>query len=180
MTKMEKCVAGLGVCISGLLVFAIGAFNGAGGTAPKTTAQSASAPRPATSLQNQSPGFGQGQAQSDPKTASRAVPTQIDPLPANATFIPDGNLQQLSMMVNLASAVNQQPDKTRWTEAVTVAQKLLNGPCDCAQRVWLKHFVEMGNYALSDSTDQYRDTAKLMATLGRNDTEAMALSRKAN
>ena len=81
-------------------------------------------------------------------------------------------------MVNLAGARDQTPDKNQWTQALPIAQKLMDGPCDCAQKVWLKHFIEMGNYALTDSIDQYRETGGLMATLGRNDTQAMALSKK--
>ena len=157
MTKMEKYIAGMGVCISGLLVFAVAAFNGSNDKTSKTTAQSAPAFNGTTSLQNQAPDFRQSPAlHSAPATSAPVVVAQIDPLPANATYVPDGNLQQLSVMVNLAEATVQAPDKKQWTEAVAVAQKLMEGPCDCAQRVWLKNFIAMGNYALSGSTSQYQ------------------------
>lgn len=93
--------------------------------------------------------------------------------------IPDKYLEQLSIVVNLAGAREQAPDKNVWKAVLPAAQKLMDGPCDCAQKVWLKHFIEMGNYALSDSDIQYHETASLLATLGRNDDQAMALSKKA-
>jgi hypothetical protein len=37
----------------------------------------------------------------------------------------------------------------------------------------------MGNFALSNSDDHYREYATLMATLGRNDEHAMAISHRA-
>jgi hypothetical protein len=119
-------------------------------------------------------------AQSFSQASAAAAVAQINPLPANATYIPDEKLLQLSLMVNLAVAKDQAPDKNLWKEIMPAAQKLMDGPCDCAQKVWLKHFLEMGDFALSNSLDQYHETAKLMTTLGRNDEQAMALSKKQN
>jgi len=115
----------------------------------------------------------------DSGTSSPVASEQIAVIPANATSIPDASLYRLSMMVNLAEARDHRPDKAQWEQAVVIAGKLLEGPCDCEQKNWLKHFVEMGNYALSNS-DEYYKSAQLMATLPRNDNEAMALSHKAD
>lgn len=183
MTTIEKCVVGLGACVSALLLWAIIAASGTGQNKPsQTTSQIAPISTVAKSPRDHASSFGESVAlRSVPETTSaRPDVEQSNPLPANATSVPDANLLQLGRMVNLASARDQQPDKNQWTRAVSVAEKLLEGPCDCAQRVWLKHFVEMGNYAISDSNGEYHETAMLMATLGRNNREAMALSQKPN
>ena len=104
----------------------------------------------------------------------------IPALPANATSVPDDNILTLARFVDLPNSAEHHPDKKRWSQAITAAEKLAQGPCDCAQRNWLTHFIEMGNFALSDSESDYRESAKLMATLGRNDEHAMALSKRSN
>jgi len=171
MTKIQKTYAGFGVGISALLVIAFGInslHRPDTSKAPKTTSQTAG---PASNAPQQS--LSQGSTQ---PSAAVAV-AQLTPLPANATNIPDENLLQLSLMVNLADAKDQAPDKNLWKAIIPAAQKLINGPCDCEQKIWLTHFLEMGDYALSDSLDKYHETARLMATLGRNDEQAMALSK---
>ena len=109
---------------------------------------------------------------------SSAQADAIAPLPANATSIPDEDLLRLAGMVDLAGASDHRPDKVRWTQALAAAEKLQAGPCDCEQRNWLNHFVEMGNYALSGADEGYAQSARLMATLGRNDRDAMAISHR--
>ena len=111
-----------------------------------------------------------------PSAAPEALET-IAPLPPNATSVPDEDLLKLSGMVELGSAQYDRPDKARWSQALPIASKLLHGPCDCEQRNWLNHFVGLGNEALSDANGQYYQDAKIMATLGRNDNDAMARSR---
>ena len=174
LTKMEKTFVGLGVGTTALLALGFGmvAFHGPyNGDAAKPAAQSAPA---ANSAGGQAPAL-QTVANTMPPAPNTAW---LEPLPANARTIPDHYLEELSAAVNLAGAREQPPDKGVWTEALPVAQKLMDGPCDCAQKVWLKHFIEMGNYALTDATRQYHETAGLMATLGRNDEQAMELSKK--
>jgi hypothetical protein len=178
MTKMDKCLAGVGIASLALLVFGLAAVKSPDSSKVlEMPLQTVSAP-----VHQRVSGFVPGPPVQSAQqvSASSPVVAENNPLPANATSIPDDRLLHLSTLVNLAGARDQQPEKNQWTQALPVAQKLLDGPCDCAQRIWLKHFVEMGNYALSDSTGQYHETAKLMATLGRNDGEAMALSHKPN
>ena len=179
MTRMEKCFVGLGVCTTTLLAagFGIVAFQRSdNGKSDKTVAQSAPV---LNASQDQSRNSSQGAVVQSIAKAPPVVPA-LAPLPANATFIPDEYLERLSTMVNLAGARDHAPDKTLWAQALPVAQKLMDGPCDCAQKVWLKHFIEMGDFALSDSATQYHETANLISTLGRNDAQAMALSKKSN
>ena len=104
----------------------------------------------------------------------------IAPLPANATSVPDSYLLQLSTLVDLDNARDQRPNKNRWMQAIPAAGKLLEGPCDCEQRNWLTHFVEMGNFALSNSDNEYHELAALMTGLGRNNNQAIALREKSN
>ena len=113
-------------------------------------------------------------------TATAFAASGITPLPTDATSVPDEDLLKLSGLVDLANARYQHPDKARWAQAIPVAQNLLSGPCDCEQRNWLNHFVEMGNDALSNSNDSYYEHANLMVTLGRNDKDAMAMSHHPN
>lgn len=104
----------------------------------------------------------------------------IEPLPAEEPYIPDQSLLRLCSMVNIANAVNEPPNKTGWQQALPIAEQLLASPCDCAQRNWLKHFVEMGDHALASEEREYNESAQLMATLGRNNAQAVALSKEAH
>ncbi|HWB61793.1 MAG TPA: hypothetical protein VG733_20085 [Chthoniobacteraceae bacterium] len=135
------------------------------------------APQSAAAGSNAPAGQNPGQnASVQPVANTFAV--KLTPLPANAATIPDQYLEQLAMFVDLAGARSQAPNKAVWNEALPAAQKLIAGPCDCEQKIWLTHFIEMGNLALTDSTREYHETADLMATLGRNDEQAMELSKK--
>lgn len=95
----------------------------------------------------------------------------IFPLPANAAFVPDENLLQLSALVDLPNAANRNIDKSPWPQAVAVAEVLAQGPCDCEQRNWLNHFIEMGNDAISGADDAYYKLADLMVKMARNDKQ---------
>ncbi len=101
-------------------------------------------------------------------------------LPADATAVPDEALLQLSKLVDLAHATTRPPDKQRWAQAVPVASKLMEGPCDCDQRNWLKHFVKMGNDALSNSDTDYMVEAGLLSTIRRSDTQHSSDTSKLN
>ena len=170
MTRMEKIFVGLGAGTTALLAIGFGmvAFHGPYNydNVPKPATQATTAAAAANpSIQPPAPAI--------------AGPVNLEALPANAPMIPEKYIDQLSQAVNLAAAPVQPPDKAEWTRALPYAQKLMDGPCDCAQKVWLKHFIEMGNYALADSSSDYHQTASLLVTLGRNDDEAMELSKKA-
>jgi hypothetical protein len=100
-------------------------------------------------------------------------------VPANAVAVPDKNLLQLAKMVDLPNAAGHPADKPQWAQAASAARKLLGGPCDCDQRNWLNHFVETASYALSGSSAEYDDSAKLLSTLGRNNDQSAAMRRQA-
>ena len=103
----------------------------------------------------------------------------IPPLPPDAVSVPDADLLRLSAMVDLPNAADHLPDKAGWQQAIVIADQLQQGPCDCEQRNWLKHFVETGNSALS-SPAEYAENVQLMLKLARNDKQAMELSHKPN
>ena len=112
--------------------------------------------------------------------ATALSPVSIPPLPTNATSVPDDDLLRLSALVDLASAADRPPNKDGWRQAISIAEQLQQGPCDCEQRNWLHHFVETGNSALGGSSSDYAENAQLMLTLARNDKQAMALGHKTN
>jgi hypothetical protein len=60
--------------------------------------------------------------------------------------------------------------KQVWAAELPVAQSLLQRPCDCDQRNWLKHYVKTANDALSGSED-YAHSIQLLATLRRSDRD---------
>ena len=148
--------------------------------------RSTQAPEPQTSapIQTQAPRVEQPAApsiaQATPALAPALTVSPIPPLPVNATSVPDEYFLKLAAMVDLAGAKDHRPDKKHWEQALAIAQNLSGGPCDCEQRNWLNHFMEMGNYALSDADQDYYQSAQLMATLGRNDHDAMAISQRPN
>ena len=143
------------------------------------TARAVSAPAKMPADAPTAPSTSVGTAQ-----ALSTMPPQADitipPLPANATSVPDDDLLRLCAMVSLANAANVPPDKAGWQQAIPIAEKLQQGPCDCEQRNWLHHFVETGNSALTDSADQYAENVQVLSTLARNDKQAMALGHHAN
>ena len=97
--------------------------------------------------------------------------------PATGYTVPDEALLRLCALVNVANSVNEPPDKQQWRDALPIAQKLLVYPCDCAQRNWLSHFVETGTDALQGSEQEYHASAQLLVTLGRNNAQAVAISK---
>jgi hypothetical protein len=105
-------------------------------------------------------------ASPDIKTAGSP---QISPPGAVAT-VQDSDLQKLADAVKLGRTNTGDVGKDVWAREVPVAQKLLQGLCDCDQRNWLKHFVETGNQAVSGS-EQYYQSVQILATLRRNDRQ---------
>jgi len=102
-----------------------------------------------------------------PSAISFNTSTKTD---SDPKLIQDVDLKSLASLVNLAAAKQGSPNKDQWTQAIPIANKLLQGPCDCEQRNWLNQFVTMGNYALAGSP-QYYQSARLMDTLPLNDQD---------
>ncbi len=98
----------------------------------------------------------------------------LPPLSPKAASVPDKYLLNLSARVDLPHAGLRPPDKARWSRSIRVAEQLLQGPCDCAQRNWLNHFVAAGNLALTGSVADYQKELALLVTLARNDSQPIA------
>jgi hypothetical protein len=60
--------------------------------------------------------------------------------------------------------------KQVWAVELPIAQSLLQRPCDCDERNWLKHYVKTAQDALSGSED-YVHSIQLLATLRRSDQD---------
>ncbi len=106
-----------------------------------------------------------------PPIRASEEPIVIPPLPANAVSVPDADLLKLSAMVNLPNADERRINKEQWALAVPIAKQLVQGPCDCEQRNWLNHYIELGNDALTGSDDAYYNLAVLMHKMARNDRQ---------
>ncbi len=168
-------IAIVAILFIGLLGYAIPQRNAQKQVAPQAIAPSLEIPpRPqsGTELKKIAP------AESANQTELISVAETIPPLPPNATAVPDRDLLALAQAVDLPNATSHRPDKERWKQALLVAERLEQGPCDCEQRNWLTHFIEMGHFALVGPEADYREAARLLSTLGRNDAQAMALSQR--
>ena len=177
--KQNLLLGGLvGAVLFGLAVFAVEIpgrhESGRSAINPSTVAEKSAVPEPSPAVRAPEVSIAER-----PTSGGESIPP-LPPLPSDATSIPDVYLVHLSAMVDLSQAGVHRPDKSRWQRAIPVAEQLIRGPCDCAQRNWLTRFIEMGNFALSNSETEYYDYATLLAGLGRNDEEALALSRARN
>ena len=92
-------------------------------------------------------------------------------LATGAKAVPEDALLRLSGMVNIGNSLNAPPDKEAWRNALPVAKRLMQLPTDCGQQNWLRHFVETGEYAVADSDSEYRESAKVLMALGRNNAQ---------
>jgi len=102
--------------------------------------------------------------------AAQPTPSPLIVQPANPTPVADSDLVQLAEAVNLGGTNPNGVSKEVWAREVPVAERLLQGICDCDQRNWLKHFVETGNEALSGSED-YFQSIQVLTKLRRNDQD---------
>ena len=159
MNRTTKHLAGLGLG-GGLLVVAVAKL---GTGHPPVAPPSATAAVPVSALKP-SPALAAA-------TATPELSVNIPPLPANATNVPDEDLLKLSASVDLANALDRSIDKERWARVMPVAEKLVQGPCDCEQRNWLNHFIAMGEAARNGADEEYRQLAGLLVKLARNDKQ---------
>ena len=104
---------------------------------------------------------------------SPTLTTTLD-LPADDTR---NELLKLSGLVNLAGSPYVSPDQEQWRQAIPVARDLERGTCDCAQRNWLKTFIQMGEFALAGDEENYRKHGEIMVTLGRSNEESDAFRK---
>jgi hypothetical protein len=87
------------------------------------------------------------------------------------TLIEEKDLNALADAVDLEKDIVQGDfRKDKWARALPVAERMVNGPSDCAQRNWLTRFIEAGKAAMDGSPDYY-EKVQLVATLHRSNQE---------
>jgi hypothetical protein len=101
-----------------------------------------------------------------------ATQTAVSP-PAAPVSVQNSDIDSLAAAVKLGEPNAGGVGKEVWARETPVAEKLLQGLCDCDQRNWLKHFVKAGNEALSGSENYYQSIQEL-AKLRRSDQDLTA------
>jgi hypothetical protein len=107
----------------------------------------------------------------------RATPPSLRPnspmqssVIATGYTVQDSDIGQLAAAVKLGGPAMGVVGKEVWARETPVAEKLLEGLCDCDQRNWLNHFVETGHEAISGSGNYYQ-SIQLLATLRRSNAD---------
>ena len=104
-----------------------------------------------------------------PMTPSMPVPASIEQ-PSEGLIVHDVDLQSLALAVKLYEPNSGGVSKEVWALETPIAQKMLEGLCDCEQRNWLNHFVLAGQEATSGSAD-FSATVQLLSQLRRSDED---------
>jgi hypothetical protein len=94
----------------------------------------------------------------------------VAPDSSQPVTVSDSDLADLAASVKLGQSSTGDVGKDIWAREVPVAQKLLNGMCDCDQRNWLKHFVQTGQEAIAGS-NHFPDSVQVLTKLRRSDTD---------
>lgn len=89
---------------------------------------------------------------------------------ATGLAVQDSDIAQLAAAVKLGTTNTASVGKDVWARETPVAERLLNGLCDCDQRNWLKHFVQTGNEAINGSENYYQ-SVQLLETLRRSNAD---------
>ncbi len=90
--------------------------------------------------------------------------------PSTGVVVQKSDIDQLAAAVKLGTTNTPAVGKEVWARETPVAEKLLNGLCDCDQRNWLIHFVQTGKEAVNGS-ENYHKSVQFLATLRRNDED---------
>jgi hypothetical protein len=123
--------------------------------------------------------------------APEAAPAPL-PLPASTPIRPSGeqpatppvasagtvvgmdDINRLASAVHLGDA-SAGVSKDVWATQLPVAQRLLDGMCDCDQRNWLNHFVQAGQEAVAGSQHYYQ-SIQVLAKLRRGNSDLASAS----
>jgi hypothetical protein len=162
----NKFLIGIALAFFFVFILGVGAVVGIS----HMTEQTAVSPPPTTTTPEvQSP------EQPAPPVSPRLITVAAPPssLQAAPITVLNSDLDRLAAAVKLGEANTGDVSKETWARQVPVAEKLLQGLCDCDQRNWLKHFVKTGNDALSGSEDYYQ-SIQLLAKLRRSDQDLTA------
>lgn len=163
----------IGICVAFFGVLALGVAAVVGVTAmsesPGASGKVAAAPTVTTALE---PALAVSAAPQTVVAATPAppsvIPTAPTAPPSTGVVVQNSDIDQLANAVKLGTSNSGTVSKEVWARETPVAEKLLNGMCDCDQRNWLKHFVQTGNEAINGSENYYQ-SVQLLATLRRSD-----------
>ena len=165
----------IGICVAFFAVLALGFAAVVGVTAmsesPGTSGQVASTAPNATTpdLSPMVSSVPQPRLAATPQLAKEAPPLQ-NAGQSTGLAVQDSDIAQLAAAVKLGTTNTGAVGKEVWARETPVAERLLNGLCDCDQRNWLKHFVQTGNEAINGSENYYQ-SVQLLATLRRSDAD---------
>jgi hypothetical protein len=174
----NKFLIGIALAFFSVFILGVGAVVGIS----RMTEQTAVSPPLTTTGPEGSTGAGPSQPPEVQSLEQPAPPVSPSPItaaapPSSLQAIPipvlNSDLDRLAAAVKLGEANTGDVSKETWARQVPVAEKLLQGLCDCDQRNWLKHFVKTGNDALSGSEDYYQ-SIQLLAKLRRYDQDLTA------
>ncbi len=194
----DKFPLGIGIAASTVLVLAIGAvalsnppsapsttLTTAGSSLTSTAASQEQASGDANSSANghspskapnfqpltQSASLGFPSSSSAVNQPSASTPSPLQP---GEGAVPDSALQKLAAGVHLNASNANGMNKDLWAQQVPLAQKLVQGMCDCEQRNWLNQFIATGNFALADDAANYYPSLNNLVGLPRSDAELIA------
>jgi len=136
----------------------------------QATTQPAEAPLPVSPALAPQSG---GQPTSMVSTSVKAAVSPQNSYPPVPVPVLDSDLVKLAAAVKLGAANTGDVSKEVWARETPIAEKLLQGLCDCDQRNWLNHFVKTGHEAISGSENYYQ-SVQLLATLRRSNQELSA------
>jgi hypothetical protein len=100
-----------------------------------------------------------------PEASSTPAPAPV----SAAVIVGMDDINRLASAVHLGD-ISGAVTKDVWSAQLPVAQKLLDGMCDCDQRNWLNHFVETAQEAVSGS-QHYQQSIQVLAKLRRANSD---------
>lgn len=168
-----KFLIGIGAAFFGVLALGVAAVVGvtAMSESPASPGQVVLTPPVAATLDPNPtvPSLPQPRLAATPHLIS-ATPAMQNAGQATGLAVQDSDIAQLAAAVKLGTTNTASVGKDVWARETPVAERLLNGLCDCDQRNWLKHFVQTGNEAINGSENYYQ-SVQLLETLRRSNAD---------
>jgi hypothetical protein len=169
----HRFLIGIGVAFFAVLAFGVAAVVGV--TAMSESAGTSSQTITSASVVTTADPTPAAAPALQPRVAADPTPRAASPALPNAAHdtgvtVQDSDIAQLADAVKLGRTNSGAVSKEVWVRETPIAQRLLNGLCDCDQRNWLKHFVQTGNEAINGSENYYQ-SVQLLATLRRSNAD---------
>jgi hypothetical protein len=168
----NKFLIGIGAAFLAVFIFGFAAVVGVN-TTSNSSQQAMAKPTQTPAPVASTPSFAAQAPVPDASPAPKTEVTFSTLSPAAALPVQDSDLQKLAAAVKLGQTNTGDVGKDVWAQETPVAEKLLQGLCDCDQRNWLTHFVKTGHDAISGSQDYYQ-SVQLLAQLRVSNQQASA------